>query len=160
LSWLHNYLSSPPKATYKLSNSKSQCHSPLTRPNVIETSPSLLLIHWQICLVFMNTVDMGVFLIAQNMLGTTDVTIKICNFKVPSYYLRLSFYFGCSGSHHYWKKSGILVGCLLSPGSDFVYCHFVCTCMWNLPICLPTILKEFPPDGSMIDQSVAFKPMV
>ncbi len=28
--------------------------------------------------------DMGVFLFAQNMLGTRDVAIKICNFKVPS----------------------------------------------------------------------------
>ncbi len=130
---------------------------------MIETSPSLLLlIHWHICLVFMNTMDMGVFLFAQNMFGTRDVAIKICNFKVPSYYLRLSFYLqaGCSGSHHYWKKLGILVGCLLSSGSNFVYCHFVCTCMWNLPKCLPTIIKEFPPGGSMIDQSVAFKPMV
>jgi len=27
---------------------------------------------------------MGVFLFAQNMLGTRDVVIKICNFKVPS----------------------------------------------------------------------------
>jgi hypothetical protein len=32
----------------------------------------------------MNTMDMGVFLFAQNMLGTRDVAIKICNFKVPS----------------------------------------------------------------------------
>ncbi len=83
---------------------------------MIETSPSLLLIYWQICLVFMDTMDVGVVLFAQNMLGTRDVAIKICNFKVPSYYLRLSFYLqaGCSGSHHYWKKSGILVACLLS----------------------------------------------
>jgi len=46
----------------------------------------------------MNTMDMGVFLFAQNMLGTKDVAIKICKFKVPSYYLRLSFYLqaGCS----------------------------------------------------------------
>ncbi len=27
---------------------------------------------------------MGVFLFVQNMLGTRDVAIKICNFKVPS----------------------------------------------------------------------------
>jgi hypothetical protein len=128
---------------------------------MIETSPSLLLIHWQICLVCMNTMDMGVFLFAQNMLGTRDVAIKICNFKVPST-LRLSFYLqtGCGGSHHYWKKLGILVGCLLSPGSNFVYYHFVCTCMSNLPKCLLTILKEFPPGVSMIDQNAAFKPMV
>ncbi len=32
----------------------------------------------------MNTMDMGVFLFAQNMLDTRDVAIKICNFKVPS----------------------------------------------------------------------------
>jgi hypothetical protein len=32
----------------------------------------------------MNTMDMGVFLFVQNMLGTRDVAIKICNFKVPS----------------------------------------------------------------------------
>jgi hypothetical protein len=32
----------------------------------------------------MNTMDMGVILFAQNMLGTRDVAIKICNFKVPS----------------------------------------------------------------------------
>jgi hypothetical protein len=32
----------------------------------------------------MNPMDMGVFLFAQNMLGTRDVAIKICNFKVPS----------------------------------------------------------------------------
>jgi hypothetical protein len=32
----------------------------------------------------MNTMDMGVFLFAQNMFGTRDVAIKICNFKVPS----------------------------------------------------------------------------
>jgi hypothetical protein len=78
---------------------------------VIETSPSLLLIHWHICLVFMNTMDMGVFLFVQNMFGTTYVAIKICNFKVPSHYLRLSFYLqaGCRGSHHYWKKLGILM---------------------------------------------------
>jgi len=38
----------------------------------------------------MNTMDMSVFMFAQNMLGTRDVAIKICNFKVPSYYLKLS----------------------------------------------------------------------
>ncbi len=105
---------------------------------------------------------MSVFLFAKTMFGTRDVAIKIYNFKVPFYYLRLSFYLqvGCNGSHHYWKKSEILVGCLLSPGSNFIYCHFVCTCVWNLPKYLPTIQKEFPPGGSMIDQSVAFKPMV
>jgi len=27
---------------------------------------------------------MGVFLFVQNMLGTRDVAIKICNFKIPS----------------------------------------------------------------------------
>jgi hypothetical protein len=32
----------------------------------------------------MNTMDMGVFLFAQNMLRTRDVAIKIYNFKVPS----------------------------------------------------------------------------
>jgi len=105
---------------------------------MIETSPSLLLIHWKICLVCMNTMDMGVFLFAQNMLGTRDVAIKICNFKVPST-LRLNFYLqtGCGGSHHYWKKLGILVGCLLSPGSNFVYYHFVCTYMYVEPPKMP-----------------------
>jgi hypothetical protein len=128
---------------------------------MIETSPSLLLIHWQICLVFMNTMDMGVFLFAQNMLGTRDMAIKIYNFKVPStldlvstYNLDVVVLTIIERSQEYWWVA------YYHQEDNLVYCHFVCTCMLNLPKCLPTILKEFPPGSYMKDQSAAFKPMV
>jgi hypothetical protein len=79
--------------------------------------------------------DMGVFLFAQNMLGTRYVAIKICNFKVPStldlvstYKLDVVVFTIIGNSQEYWWVASYHQEVILSTA---ILCAHVCRTSQN-----------------------------